>query len=242
MASMSSAIKVQSGWKFDCFFAGWSIYFPALLEQFFENGGTLEISDLSLEAIENLPSEIVINCSGAGASTLFEQNNPAVYRGHLVHIFDAPFLNNPSNKTVSYNFSPGQQTPDVYCYPRKDGWILGGSRQKGTLDEAGAWKGEENIEQTEVINGTEAPARILQLNREIIAHSFGIDLDQFPKKAVKIGYRYIRSTENGLRLEKEILGDKLIIHNYGHGGAGVTLSWGCALKVVSLLKEVTSTP
>lgn len=29
--------------------------------------------------------------------------------------------------------------------------------------------------------------------------------------------------------------DTLIVHNYGHGGAGVTLSWGCAEQVQRLL-------
>jgi D-amino-acid oxidase len=33
---------------------------------------------------------------------------------------------------------------------------------------------------------------------------------------------------NGFRLEVESLGDKTLIHNYGHGGGGVSLSWGTA--------------
>jgi D-amino-acid oxidase len=37
-------------------------------------------------------------------------------------------------------------------------------------------------------------------------------------------------------LEKESIGEKIVIHNYGHGGAGVTLSWGCADEVVKLVK------
>ena len=32
----------------------------------------------------------------------------------------------------------------------------------------------------------------------------------------------------GFRLEAERFGDKTLVHNYGHGGAGVTLSWGCS--------------
>src|SRR5215212_1394542 len=33
----------------------------------------------------------------------------------------------------------------------------------------------------------------------------------------------------GFVLTNERLGEKLVVHNYGHGGAGVTLSWGVAL-------------
>lgn len=29
----------------------------------------------------------------------------------------------------------------------------------------------------------------------------------------------------------------LVIHNYGHGGAGVTLSWGCAYDVLGLVQR-----
>lgn len=41
-----------------------------------------------------------------------------------------------------------------------------------------------------------------------------------------VGLRPFRS--GGYRVEAELLDDKLLIHNYGHGGAGVTLSWGTA--------------
>jgi D-amino-acid oxidase len=42
----------------------------------------------------------------------------------------------------------------------------------------------------------------------------------------------VRPYRNGsYRLEAETLSNKFIVHNYGHGGAGITLSWGCAAKV-----------
>ncbi len=36
------------------------------------------------------------------------------------------------------------------------------------------------------------------------------------------------------RIESELIGEKSVIHNYGHGGCGVTLSWGSAQEVFRL--------
>ncbi len=44
----------------------------------------------------------------------------------------------------------------------------------------------------------------------------------------------------GLRLESERLGPKTIIHNYGHGGCGITLSMGTAHAAADMVHETTS--
>src|SRR3954449_5860309 len=38
------------------------------------------------------------------------------------------------------------------------------------------------------------------------------------------------------RLEAEAVSGGFVVHNYGHGGAGITLSWGCAAKVQDLVR------
>lgn len=38
----------------------------------------------------------------------------------------------------------------------------------------------------------------------------------------------------GPRLEGETVGDKLVVHNYGHGGSGWSLSWGSGLLAVKM--------
>ena len=46
-----------------------------------------------------------------------------------------------------------------------------------------------------------------------------------------VGLRPFR--ESGFRVEPEKLGHKTIIHNYGHGGGGVSLAWEMALAHTS---------
>jgi D-amino-acid oxidase len=50
-----------------------------------------------------------------------------------------------------------------------------------------------------------------------------------------VGLRPYRA--EGFVVAAERLGNKLLVHNYGHGGAGITLSWGTASLAVDLLSE-----
>ena len=50
-----------------------------------------------------------------------------------------------------------------------------------------------------------------------------------------VGLRPFRHT--GFRVEAESVGDTLVIHNYGHGGGGITLSWGTAKLAVDLAQD-----
>jgi D-amino-acid oxidase len=51
--------------------------------------------------------------------------------------------------------------------------------------------------------------------------------------AERVGLRPYR--KSGVRVERETLrDDRIVIHNYGHGGSGFTLSWGCAEEVFAI--------
>lgn len=60
-----------------------------------------------------------------------------------------------------------------------------------------------------------------------------------PVRATRVGLRPYR--RSGVRVEAASLADgRPIIHNYGHGGAGFTLSWGCARAVLGLVRACAS--
>lgn len=231
------------GWMFDCLFADWPNYFTALNNHYKQNGGKIIQQKLSADDISQLPAPLIINCSGTGSASLFNDpvEEPIISRGHILHKPGVPLIKNSDGEVISYNYTPqtsvysdlDHQPCDVYCYPRKDGWVLGGSRQINQLDEK-KWAQPEKSS-TYDINGCTIPAQIIDLNHQILSQTYDLELTSSDDLTAKIGYRYIRSRKNGLRLQQEEKADKTIIHNYGHGGAGVTLSWGCALVIAKMI-------
>lgn len=52
---------------------------------------------------------------------------------------------------------------------------------------------------------------------------------------VRVGLRPFRRA--GPRIEAQRLGTKVVVHNYGHGGAGWSLSWGAAMHALRLVQR-----
>jgi D-amino-acid oxidase len=95
----------------------------------------------------------------------------------------------------------------TYVVPREADVVVGGT------EDAGEW------------SRTPSPATADQILRR--ATELVPDLAKARVLRHKVGLRPARPA---VRLERT--GD--VIHCYGHGGAGVTLSWGCAAEVVTL--------
>lgn len=101
----------------------------------------------------------------------------------------------------------------AYVHPRTDDVILG-----GTLD-ANEWD-------TRVDAGT--AAGIVQRCLDLVPA-----LAQSTVLEHLVGLRPGRPS---VRLEAETGNATMVVHNYGHGGSGVTLAWGCAAEVAALLR------
>lgn len=89
-----------------------------------------------------------------------------------------------------------------------------------------------------VFGGTNDVSDNLAADREttdqIVAEcSRVLDIDKPRVLAERVGLRPFR--KSGVRIERDRLADgRTVIHNYGHGGAGFTLSWGCSEQVFEL--------
>ena len=101
----------------------------------------------------------------------------------------------------------------TYLLPQGDVLLLGGSADKNVDD----------------------PVVDEEVARGIIERCAMVD----PRigTAEVLGHRVgIRPQRPTIRVEREEAGSgKVLVHNYGHSGAGVSLSWGCADTVAALL-------
>lgn len=224
------------GWQFDTYFVDMPVYMRTLFELFVQRGGVVERAHLDAVPDTTMP---VINCLGFGSIEVFDDLAPAnIMRGLQVLVPNAPMVEDADGMPICYNYTPSAEiysradgSPEyVHFFPRQEEWVLGQSREPGTVDADGNWFGAE----------VRSAEPIIDLNESLLNSWKNLSLDVSNLQA-RAGYRYYRDFDNtGVRLEAETKGSSLIIHNYGHGGSGVTVSWGCAAKCAQLLLDKTS--
>ena len=201
----------SGGWRYTAPLVHMPTYLGYLRARFERAGGRVAVAAVAslAGAAREAGAGAVVNCAGAHARQLAGDPEVTPVRGQAV------VAANPG--LTEFLIAPGDASAELaYLFPHGGTVILGGSEGPGD------W----NLEPDPAI-----AARILRdcaaleprlLGARVLAH--------------RVGLRPARPT---VRLEAEPAGPggPLIVHNYGHGGAGITLSWGCAREAASLAAD-----
>lgn len=234
------------GWKFDTYFADMPKYLSFLCSLFIARGGTLKIQKIGTDLLEHAAGRLFVNCLGVGAIAFTGDSAPVkILRGKQLLVANAPRLLGKRGLPVAYNYTPtveifprGDGNPEyLHFFSRLDGWLLGQTREPGMLDQNGEWKGITSPVSTEDFGGVAIPTPMIELNRALLSTWLNAEFAN-QNLVAREGYRYYRDPlDTGVRLESEIKDNAVIVHNYGHGGSGITMSWGCALETARIVSQ-----
>jgi len=162
---------------------------------------------LTRMALSALPdrAEVVVNATGLGARRTADDPSLVPVRGQVVYV-----------EQVGLDRWWLDGSGPVYVVPRSRDIVVGGT------DEEGEWDRRPDPDTAKVVL-ERAIELVPELARaRVLGH--------------KVGLRPVRPQ---VRLDVEHhpddRRDRLVVHCYGHGGAGVTLSWGCADEVAGLV-------
>ncbi|MFJ8749360.1 FAD-dependent oxidoreductase [Streptomyces sp. NPDC102441] len=170
-------------------------------------GGVLERRTVRGFAEAAAEAPVVVNCAGLDARELVPDPGVRPVRGQLV------VVENPGIREWVTEADP-VSSATTYLFPQPGGLVLGGTAEV-----------DDSRTETDPRTAEEIVARCARIRPEIAgARVIGH----------RVGLRPARDA--GVRIEAEDLpGGGLLVHNYGHGGAGVTVARGCARAAAQLV-------
>jgi D-amino-acid oxidase len=202
-------------WSFDALIVETPIYMARLMTVFTETGGRIVRKRfLDVNDILHLSERIVFNCTGLGTRTLFDDSNMYAVKGQL--LLHAP---------VHLDFAVG--AGDFALIPRADALIIGSLFQH-QFDDASPSADSAELLISTILGWCESSTSIFDIPKGSISRG--------KVRGSLAGLRPYR--RGGIRVDAEEIEDKWIIHNYGHGGGGITLSWGCVQNAIELFRAL----
>lgn len=182
------------------------VYLEFLRRRFVTRGGVIRQRAVSSADEALSDCPLVVDCAGLGARELAHDRELHAIRGQVVRV-----ERRGVERFLLDDFGPRGLT---YVIPRSGDCVLGSTvendREDLTPDDATTRAIVERC-----------TARVPELEgARVISTAVGL---RPGRPSVRVDVE-VRSAGNAL------------IHNYGHGGSGVTLSWGCASDVLSLAR------
>lgn len=182
-------------------------YMRYLRQRFDDAGGRIEQRTVSTLTELCGENRLIINCAGLGAREVAGDDGVYPIRGQLIRVKRPP--------GARWWIDEHGHNALTYIVPRSEDCILGGTAQEGDWTLA-----PDPDTAADILQRCQALEPALN-SVEIIEHRVGL-----------------RPGRREVRLELEPVSERCaVIHNYGHGGAGFTLSWGCAAEVAQLAMQ-----
>ncbi|KAG7198139.1 hypothetical protein KM043_005558 [Ampulex compressa] len=199
------------GWHFVTFTGEPVRLLPWLTDKFVAMGGKVQRRKiLELGELIDEGYDLIINCSGLGARELVNDSSTAPIRGQVMRV-KAPW--------AMHGYLV-EDDDGNYIIPNIDSLVLGGTHQEGDFDCTVRKKDSKFIH--------DGCCRLLPALKGARTMKEWVGL--------RPGRSQVRLELDAQRTSK---GQKfMVIHNYGHGGSGITLCWGCALDVVEMIRNM----
>jgi D-amino-acid oxidase len=178
---------------------------PSLFLPYLESRLTQPIEERVVTDITREPGDIVVNCTGLGARELVGDDLLYPLLGQIV-------VAERGTADLATTITDDRDPERIfYIIPRRDELVLGGCSLPFP-------PGDE-------------PHLDPDITSRILAHAKRLGIAVGAVKTQRVGLRPYRTA---VRLERDAH-HRRIVHNYGHGGAGFTLSRGCAEDVATLI-------
>ncbi len=185
-------------------------YLPHLHEEVRRAGARQVLRRVSgLDGVLDLRPDVVVNAAGLAAGALVGDGSTYPVRGQIVRV-----VNPGLGLSVRDEEHPGGR---AYVHPRTADCILG-----GTLD-VGSWDTTPDPAETAAIVARCTDIAPALAGARVLESVVGLRPGR-PQVRVEVDHALLPVP---------------VVHDYGHGGSGITIGWGCAQEVAALVAGLT---
>ncbi|KAI4168733.1 MAG: hypothetical protein LQ343_006169 [Gyalolechia ehrenbergii] len=186
------------------------------------------------ELLDRFSADVLVNCTGLSALSLAGDKTCYPLRGALIRVLNDGTEFPKVDCSLAITADAAQDNEIVFIVPRNDNILL-----IGGVAQPHRWELDLTLESPEIQRmRARAEAFLPGLKRARLDDEYPIAQGLRPARERNIRVeRELRTRTVSLHGE-EIEEPSRIIHSYGHGGSGWSLSFGCAADVVSLVEDV----